>query len=151
MARVALDSNILIYAELEPDTEKGARAADIILRAAQDGVIPAQALGEFVRFIQRKAPAALPEAIKQVGIYKAAFLTPPTTDEIIARAGEMAEAHHLQLWDCVIAAASASAGAKALLTEDVQDGRLLNGLKLLNPFDPANNETIEALIRAAAG
>lgn len=146
MTRVALDSNILIYAELEPESGKGARAADIILRAAPDGVIPAQALGEFIRFIQRRAPASLPGAIRQVAIYRAAFFTPPTTDEIIARAAETAEAHRLQLWDCVIAAASSAAGATVLLTEDMQDGRLLNGLRLVNPFDSANNETIEALI-----
>ena len=40
MTRVALDSNILIYAELEPDSEKGTRSTDLILRAARDGVIP---------------------------------------------------------------------------------------------------------------
>jgi len=33
MTRVALDSNILIYAELEPDSEKGARAIDLVLCA----------------------------------------------------------------------------------------------------------------------
>ncbi|MFZ5618401.1 MAG: PIN domain-containing protein [Pseudomonadota bacterium] len=146
MTRVALDSNILIYAELEPDSEKGARAVDIILRAAMNGVIPAQALGEFIRFIQRRAPTSLPGAIKQVGIYRAAFLTPPTTDEIIARAAETAEAHHLQLWDCVIAAASAAAGAKVLLTEDMRDGRLLNGLRLINPFAPENGEAVAELM-----
>ena len=54
MTRVALDSNILIYAELEPESEKGKRATDLILRAAQDGVIPVQVLGEFLRFVQRQ-------------------------------------------------------------------------------------------------
>lgn len=39
MTRVALDSNILIYAELEPDSEKGKRATGVILGAARDGVI----------------------------------------------------------------------------------------------------------------
>ena len=38
MTRVALDSNILIYAELEPDSDEGMRAADLILRAARDGI-----------------------------------------------------------------------------------------------------------------
>ena len=58
MTRVALDSNILIYAELEPESAKGQRAADLILRAAHDGVIPVQVLGEFLRFVQRRVPAA---------------------------------------------------------------------------------------------
>jgi predicted nucleic acid-binding protein len=57
MTHVALDSNILIYAELEPESDKGTRSAELILRAARDGVIPAQVLGEYLRFVQRRVPA----------------------------------------------------------------------------------------------
>jgi len=52
----------------------------------------------------------------------------------------------MQLWDCVVCVASAHAGAKALLTEDMQDGRILDGLRLINPFAPGNTEAIEALL-----
>jgi predicted nucleic acid-binding protein len=146
MTRVALDSNILIYAELEPDSAKGQRAAELILRVAQDGVIPVQVLGEYLRFIQRRAPAMLAEAVKQIAVYQAAFLTPPTTDAVIAKASEIASAHRLQLWDCVVCVAALDAGAKVLLTEDMQDGRSLTGLRLLNPFAPGNNEAIDAAL-----
>lgn len=146
MTRVALDSNILIYAELEPESTKGKRAAELILRAAQDGVIPVQVLGEYLRFIQRRAPAMFDEAVKQVSVYQAAFLTPPTTGAVIVQASEMARDHRLQLWDCVVCVAALDAGAKVLLTEDMQDGRSLIGLRLLNPFAPANDEAIEAVL-----
>ena len=148
MIRVALDSNILIYAELEPESEKGTRSADLILRAARDGVIPAQVLGEYLRFIQHRVPAAFEEAIRQASIYQAAFLTPPTTDAIINAACELARAHRLQLWDCVVCAAAARAEAKVLLTEDMQDGRILDGLRLINPFVASNAGAIEALLAA---
>jgi predicted nucleic acid-binding protein len=46
----------------------------------------------------------------------------------------------------VICAASTQAGAKALLTEDPQDGRILDGLRLLNPFASANIQAIDALL-----
>ena len=148
MARVALDSNILIYAELEPESDKGKRSADLILRTARDAVIPAQVLGEFLRFIQRRVPTAFEDAIRQASIYRAAFLTPPTTDAIINKASELARAHRMQLWDCVVCAASTQAGAKALLTEDMQDGRIIEGLRLINPFNATNAEMIEALLTA---
>jgi predicted nucleic acid-binding protein len=148
MSRVAFDSNILIYAELEPESEKGTRSADLILRAARDAVIPVQVLGEYLRFVQRRLPAAFEEAIRQASIYRAAFLTPPTTDEILIRASELAHAHRMQLWDCVVCAASAQAGAKVIMTEDMQDGRIIDGLRLLNPFAAANAEAIEALLIA---
>ena len=146
MTRVALDSNILIYAEIEPRSAKGRRSVDLILRAARDGVIPVQVLGEYLRFVQRRVPAAFEEAIRQARIYQTAFLTPPTTTGIVDRASDLARAHHLQFWDGVVCAASMQAGAKALLTEDMQDGRVIDGLHLINPFGSANVRAIDALL-----
>jgi predicted nucleic acid-binding protein len=146
MTRVALDSNILIYAELEPDSEKGKRAADVILGAARDGVISAQVLGEFLRFVQRRAPASFEGVVRQVLLYQAVFLTPATTDGVINKASELARMHRMQLWDCVVCAASAQAGAKVLLTEDMQDGRSIDGLRLINPFAAANAKAIDDLL-----
>jgi predicted nucleic acid-binding protein len=97
MIRVALDSNILIYAELEPESDKGTRSIDLILRTARDGVIPAQVLGEYLRFIQRRAPTAFEQAIRQVLVYEAAFLIPPTTAAVIDAASALARAHGVQL------------------------------------------------------
>ncbi|MEQ1931467.1 MAG: PIN domain-containing protein [Parvularculaceae bacterium] len=145
MTRVALDSNVLIYAEVEPDTAKGRRAAEVIVAAAQDGVIPTQALGEFVRFIQRRFPAGMKGALAQVALYRTAFITPPTTDELIAKAGELCSTHGMQLWDGVMIHAASAAGASVLLTEDMLDGRLVAGLRLLNPFDPINDDEIGRL------
>jgi predicted nucleic acid-binding protein len=146
MTRVALDSNILIYAELEPESEKGTRSAGVILRAARDGVIPAQVLGEYLRFVQRRVPAAFEDAIRQVSTYQALFLTPPTTDAVISKASELTRAHRMQLWDCVVCAASIEAGAKVLMTEDMQDGRTIDGLRLINPFAAGNAEALKALL-----
>jgi predicted nucleic acid-binding protein len=148
MIRVALDSNILIYAELEPESEKGTRSADLILRAARNGVIPVQVLGEYLRFVQRRVPQAFEDAIRQASIYRAAFLTPPTTDAVIGTACALARTHRMQLWDCVVCAASAQAGAKVLLTEDMQDGRILDGLRLINPFAASNADAIETSLIA---
>jgi predicted nucleic acid-binding protein len=146
MTRVALDSNILIYAELEPDSEKGMRSAELILLAARDGVIPVQVLGEYLRFVQRRVPAAFEDAIRQAAIFQAAFLTPPTTAVIVNTASELARAHRMQLWDGVVCAAAVEAGAKVLLTEDMQDGRTIDGLRLINPFAAANAEAVERLL-----
>ncbi len=143
MIRVAIDSNVLIYAELEPDSEKGTRSAELILRAARDGVISAQVLGEFLRFVQRRVPGSFEDAVRQALLYQSVFLIPPTTEAIINRASEMARAHRMQLWDCVICTASAQAGAWVLLTEDMQDGRIIDGLRLINPFAAANGKSID--------
>ena len=145
MTRVAIDSNILIYAEIEPELAKGRRSADLILRSARNGVTPAQVLGEFLRFVQRRFPASFEEAIRQALIYQSVFITPPTTETIVNKASELARAHRLQVWDCVVCAASAEARAKVLLTEAMQDGRILDGLRLMNPFAAANAKAVDDL------
>jgi predicted nucleic acid-binding protein len=146
MTRVALDSNILIYAEMEPDSDKGKLSAALILRAARDGVIPVQVLGEYLRFVQRRIPAVFPQAIRQIAVYQDVFITPPTSLDILDLASVLARTHGMQLWDAIVCAASAQSGAKALLTEDMQDGRILEGLRLINPFLSANTGTIDALL-----
>jgi predicted nucleic acid-binding protein len=146
MTRVALDSNILIYAELEPDSDKGTRAIDLILAVARDGVIPVQVLGEYLRFVQRRLPNAFEQAVRQASLYGAAFLTPPTTSAVMDMAAALAREHRMQLWDCVVCAAAAQAGAKVLMTEDMQDRHMLAGLQLINPFIEANSSRIDALL-----
>lgn len=59
--RVALDTNILVYAEGVNDPERGARADDLVAAfAPTDIVIPVQVLGELFRVLTGKArwPAA---------------------------------------------------------------------------------------------
>jgi hypothetical protein len=55
----------------------------------------------------------------------------------------------MQLWDAVVCAAAIDAG-KSLLTEDMQDGRTIKALRLLNPFTAANAEVTEALLACDA-
>ena len=76
--------------------------------------------------------------------YHALYSSPMS--RALETASALAEAHRMQLWDCVVCAASAHTGARALLTEDMQDGRMLDGLRLINPFAPANAGAIDALL-----
>lgn len=146
MARIAFDTNILGYAELEPESDKGRRAADLIIRAAGNAVIPAQVLGELLRLVQRKLPQALPQAAKQVDIYRAAFPIAATTDSVVAVAADLALERRMHVWDCVICVAAAQAGATVLFTEDMQDGADIRGLRIVNPFDAKNDALVDGML-----
>jgi predicted nucleic acid-binding protein len=146
--RVALDSNILVYAELEPESEKGRRAREIIRRVAHNGVLPAQVLGELMNVVKRKKPSALPEARLQIVDYRSALATPSTTIDVIVVAAELAIERKLQYWDSVICVAAAQAGATVLISEDMQDGADIRGLKIVNPFDAKNDALIETILGA---
>jgi len=46
----------------------------------------------------------------------------------------IAERHGLSLYDAMIAAAARLAGCRTILSEDMQDGLRLEGMRIRNPF-----------------
>lgn len=77
--RLTLDSNVLVYAALEPQTAKGQAAARLIEDAAAHGVLAAQALGEFLNVIRRRAPDLVDRALDQIDALMATYIIAPPT------------------------------------------------------------------------
>lgn len=132
--RAAIDTNILVYAALEPVSVKGIRAAETITRASDGGIIAAQALLEFVAVIRRREPSLTEKAIGQVKAWGELFEIAPTITATTSRALFLVQRHHFQVWDAVIWSASLEAGADVFLSEDLQDGVVIDGLRARNPF-----------------
>ena len=132
--RATLDSNILVYAELEPETDKGRRAQLTVAQAAAHGVLAVQALLEFLAVVRRRRPQSLPSAMDKVEAWSKVFETAPTTAGVARAAAKLVRAHDLQVWDAVIWSAARAAGATLFLTEDLQDGLVLDGMRVANPF-----------------
>lgn len=146
MTRVALDTNVLGYAELEPETAKGQRAAALISKLPGGTIIAAHVLGELLRLVQRKHAPGASKAAAQVAIYRKTFSTPPTTDAAIAVAAELALERKLQFWDALICVVAAQAGATVFFSENIQDGADIRGLRIINPFDVRNEAAVERLL-----
>ncbi len=145
--RCSLDSNILIYAALEPGSEKGQRAADVIRMAAPHGVLAVQALLEFIAVVRRRAPELTARAVDQAAAWATVFEIAPTDAAVLAGASRLVTAHRFQVWDAVIWSAARAAGATVLVTEDLQDGLTLEAMTVINPFQRSSAE-IEALLTA---
>ena len=54
--------------------------------------------------------------------------------------------HKLGFWDALLCATAERAGLRYLLTEDLQDGRRLGGLTIVNPFRTKNNTLIDRIL-----
>lgn len=146
MAAVALDSNVVLYAFLEPHSVKGLRAGHLIRGLGWSGVIPVQVLGEVMSVVRRKQPEREALAFDWLASAVEAYGTAPTRLSTFAKARQLVESHDLQLWDAIIISASAEAGASVLLSEDMQDGQRIAGLRILNPFASENRAEVEALL-----
>lgn len=145
--RLTLDSNILIYGIDAATPEKHAIARDVILRAAlADAVLTAQALAEFFSVIRRKFPDRQAAGRDYAERWAAAFPIIPTTWDNVSAAALLAERHKLQLWDSIIWQGARAAGASMFLSEDLQDGLSIDGMMVLDPFNPANREQLDKLL-----
>lgn len=145
MIRPALDSNILVYAELEPESEKGKRAQHLVALCAPRGILAAQALLEFANVVRRRRPESFASALTKTRAWGAVFETAPTTQNIGEAALELVAKNQFQIWGAVIWEASRQAGASVLFTEDLQDGFERGGMRALNPFT-LNPAALQAVI-----
>lgn len=135
--RVALDTNILAYAEGVNGAEQAARALAVLGRFPRREIaIPVQVLGELFNVLVRKAGREPRRARDTVLAWAEGGNILPTDPETLADALELAAAHRLGVWDSVVLAAAARAGCEEVLSEDFQHGFARRGAAVRNPFRP---------------
>jgi len=136
-ARAFVDSNILIYAY---DTAAGSRHAQAVDRLKdlwrmRTGCLSTQVLQEFYVTITRKIPAPAPAAVAREAVRRyAAWVRHPLTPDTVLRASEMSEAWQVSFWDGLILAAAEQDDATELITEDLNHGQVIAGIRIVNPF-----------------
>jgi predicted nucleic acid-binding protein len=141
--RVALDTNILVYAEGVNGVERSQRAHAVLLELAADEiVIPVQALGELFAVLTRKAHWTATVATAAVLAWHDAYDTVATSPAVMVDAMELVTSHRLAFWDAIVLAAAAQAGCRLLVSEDMQDGFSWRGVTIRNPFDGARTPAI---------
>lgn len=135
-----VDTNVLVYAHDASETVRQPIARDLLERlwTERRGTLSTQILQEFYVVATRKLPSPLSpaEAREIVGLYAAwpVVMIDPT---LILNASHLGADHRLSFWDALVVEASRVAGAALLLTEDLQHGRVVEGVRIENPFRDA--------------
>jgi predicted nucleic acid-binding protein len=144
---VSIDSNILLYAEGVGDAyRQGLAKSCLALFQLENLRITNQALGEFYSVAYRKGEFSRIEARDMVMEWQEAVLTISTSVKSFQAAIDLATRHQLQIWDAIIVATSIEHGCNLILSEDMQDGLELNGLKIINPFSNDGLTRLNAMI-----
>ena len=153
MTRVALDTNVLAYAEGlvaspadRPKIDVARRLLRRLIEADGPTVAAVQALAELHHLLRRKAGLSAGEAADRVARLRAVVEAAPTTPSVFDAAMDLAEAHGLQTFDAIILAAAAEARCDLLLSEDLQDGFAWRGVVVCNPFGPSPDRRIARLL-----
>jgi len=135
--RVFVDTNVLIYAHDLDAGLKHDRAVAILsdLWENENGIVSVQVLQEFYVNVTRKISAPLTPALAR-GVIRnyLAWQIAPNDPSTVLSASEIAERNHISFWDALIVASASNAGADRILSEDLNHGRIIEGVVIENPF-----------------
>jgi predicted nucleic acid-binding protein len=132
-----IDTNILVYAHDVDAGEKHATAREMVseLWNTRTGALSTQVLQEFYVTVTRKLPKPLDRttARQLVREYSRWRMQPIRVSHIVS-ASEIEERYQLSFWDALIVAAAQHLGAARILSEDLQAGSTVAGIKIENPL-----------------
>lgn len=133
--RTFLDTNVLVYADDLDAGQKNEVARELIRSAMieRTGVISTQILQEFFVVSTRKlkVPAEIArrkvELLGQLDVVRIEFKT-------ILEAVDLHRLRSISFWDALVVRSASLGGAAFLLTEDLQHGEVIDGVRIKNPF-----------------
>ena len=97
--RVALDTNILAYAEGVNGTAKKRTALDLVQGLPQAAVLlPVQTLGELFHVLVRKAGRSSANARRAILSWRDSFPVAETSIPVMLAAADLATDHRLSIW-----------------------------------------------------
>jgi predicted nucleic acid-binding protein len=147
--KIALDTNVLAYAEGTNGAAMRDRALELIERLpAGSVVLPVQTLGELFNVLVRKAKRRPARARAAMLSWRDAYHMVETSATVMVNATDLASDHGLTIWDSVVLAASAEAECRLLLSEGLQEGFTWRGVTVTNPFRPVLHPLLAALLTA---
>ena len=145
--RCSFDTNILVYACDRAAGDRHERARELVGRAAfADCVLTQQVIGEFLN-VGRRVLKAEPDLVATAaGSLAELFGGACTSVAILLAAFKRSKRYQLQFWDSVIITVCLANSVDTLITEDMQDGLIVDGLTILDPFNNVNAPVLASLL-----
>ena len=132
-----IDTNIIIYA-YDATAGKKNETARIIITDLWDsglGVISTQVLQEFFVNVVQKIPKPVDkQQAKEIVKDFLKWNVVVNTGDSIVDAIDICLRFEYSFWDSMIIEAAIKGGATVLISEDLQDGQVISGVTIKNPF-----------------
>ncbi len=134
-AKTFIDSSILAYSvdRYSSSKRKCATATIGSLLRKREGVISTQVIQESYVVAVKKLGIE-PLRAKRWVTYLERFEVVAVDVELIREAIDCSILNTISFWDGLIVAAAERAGCKTLLSEDLNAGQSIRGIKIVNPF-----------------
>ena len=133
--RSFFDTTVLVYADDKATPVKQRRALELVAehRRAGTGVVSFQVLQEYFVTVTRKLEVDARIERRKVELLAEFDLAAPDVTDILA-AIDLHRLHGFSFWDALILRAAKQADCSVLLSEDFQQSREIDGVRVVNPF-----------------
>jgi len=133
--RVFLDTNVIVYADDQSAGVKRSRALAVLreLVAESRAVLSTQVLQEYFVVATRKlgvSPVVARQKVDALSRLDVVVIRP----ELVLAAIDLHRLHQISFWDALVVRCAVAAGCSRLFSEDLQDGQVLDGVRIENPF-----------------
>lgn len=134
--KVFFDSNILIYFADSADPQKQQIAGELIKNAVinGNGIISTQSLQEFFAATTRKLLCSKEKAKEYLENFKDSFAVEQVSVTHILKAVDICINNQFSFWDSLILSAAIQSGCVICYSEDLTNGQIVDGVKVVNPF-----------------
>jgi predicted nucleic acid-binding protein len=133
--RVFVDTNIFLYADDRAARTKRVRARTVLseLIRTRRAVVSTQVMQEYFAAAIKKlglSPERARIRVERLNRLDVVLVRP----ELILGAIDLCRLHALSFWDALVVRSASAAGCGRLLSEDMQDGQTIDGVRIENPF-----------------
>jgi predicted nucleic acid-binding protein len=111
-----------------------------------NAILLLQSLAEFSSVATRKLRIGADLVRRRVQAWSNVIPVQAASQEDVFGALEIVRDHKIPFWDALLCATATRAGVRYFFTEDLQDGRSLRGMAIVNPFAPENDALIARIL-----
>ncbi|MDR0613824.1 MAG: PIN domain-containing protein [Dysgonamonadaceae bacterium] len=134
--RIFIDSNIWVYLFAEESSEKRATSKLFIMENAANAifVISWQVINEVINILKRKNKFTESDLRFVMSSMAKICIIQDFSEEILHNASLLREKHSFSFWDSLIIATAATAKCDVVISEDMQNDRIIFGMQIKNIY-----------------
>jgi predicted nucleic acid-binding protein len=131
-----IDTNVFFYFydNRFPQQQASSRAWLGSLALHEHGLANLQVANEFANVVFKRLPGLAPEAVFEMTDDVLVWGASPISVETTNSARLICLRYRYSWWDCLLLASALKLGCTHFLSEDLQDGQIVEGLTIVDPF-----------------
>src|SRR6185503_7887067 len=132
-----VDTNLLVYRRDKSEPKKQPRAEEwmVFLWNTRAGRLSMQVLHEFYVTVTQKLKPGLDRQSARDEVQSLFSWRPVSPDRVVLEgAWKIQDRYEVPFWDGLIVSGAVQSGCRYLLSEDFQDGQVVEGVRIINPL-----------------